>query len=56
MKFVPNAIEVHPFQKRDNYTCQYFSKDGLSSLDNWHDSTIDHLIPGLMAARHRPKT
>jgi len=36
---------IHPVQKRDNYICQYCDKDGLASLDNWHDSTIDHLIP-----------
>ena len=32
-------------QKRDNYICQYCGKDGLASLDNWHDCTIDHFIP-----------
>ena len=32
-------------QKRDNYTCYYCGKDGLLSLDNWHDCTVDHFIP-----------
>lgn len=36
---------IHPVQKRDNYICQYCGKDGLASLDNWHDCRIDHFIP-----------
>src|SRR5262249_51242056 len=32
-------------QKRDNYICQYCGKDGLSSVENWHDCTVDHVIP-----------
>ncbi len=36
---------VNPIQKRDNYVCQYCGKDGLETLDNWHDSVIDHLTP-----------
>jgi 5-methylcytosine-specific restriction endonuclease McrA len=39
------APPIHPIQKRDNYICRYCGKDGLASLDNWHDSTIDHLTP-----------
>lgn len=36
---------IHPVQKRDDYRCQYCGKDGLASLDNWHDCTIDHVMP-----------
>jgi len=35
----------HPAQKRDDFICQYCGKDGLASLDDWHDSTIDHVQP-----------
>ena len=36
---------IGTIQKRDNYLCQYCGKDGLESLDNWHDSTVDHFRP-----------
>jgi hypothetical protein len=36
---------VNPIQKRDDYICKYCGKDGLESLDSWHDSVIDHVIP-----------
>jgi hypothetical protein len=39
------SLPIHPIQQRDNYICQYCGKDGLASLDNWHDCTIDHFIP-----------
>ena len=32
-------------QRRDNFMCRYCGKDGLASLDNWHDCTIDHVVP-----------
>jgi len=32
-------------QKRDNFICQYCGKDGLASLENWHDCVVDHFIP-----------
>ena len=35
----------HPVQKRDNFICQYCHKDGLESLENWHDSVVDHFRP-----------
>jgi hypothetical protein len=38
-------LPIHPVQRRDTYICQYCGKDGLESLDNWHDSTIDHVVP-----------
>ncbi len=36
---------IDPVQRRDDYRCQYCGKDGLASLDNWHDCTIDHFVP-----------
>jgi 5-methylcytosine-specific restriction endonuclease McrA len=36
---------IGTIQKRDNYICQYCGKDGLESLDNWHDNTVDHFRP-----------
>lgn len=39
------ALPIDPIQKRDNYICQYCNKDGLASLDNWHDCVIDHFVP-----------
>jgi 5-methylcytosine-specific restriction endonuclease McrA len=36
---------VNPIQKKDDYRCFYCGKDGLASLDNWHDSVVDHLLP-----------
>jgi 5-methylcytosine-specific restriction endonuclease McrA len=41
---VTNSQPLYP-QERDNYICQYCGKDGLASLENWHDSTVDHFIP-----------
>jgi len=36
---------IDPIQERDDYKCKYCGKDGLESLDNWHDSTVDHFKP-----------
>lgn len=38
-------VPIDMIQKRDNYICQYCGKDGLASLDNWHDCCVDHFIP-----------
>jgi 5-methylcytosine-specific restriction endonuclease McrA len=46
---------VDPIQKRDNYICQYCGKDGLASLDNWHDSTKDHFIPQSQGGTSSPE-
>lgn len=35
----------HPVQRRDDLRCQYCGKDGLASLDNWHDLTIEYVRP-----------
>ncbi len=32
-------------QKRDKFICQYCGKDGLVSLENWHDTVVDHFDP-----------
>jgi len=45
MADLPSDSLVDPVQKRDNYMCQYCGKDGLASLDNWHDCTRDHVKP-----------
>ena len=42
-KIVPDVC--HPAQRRDNFICQYCGRDGLESLDAWHDSTVDHFVP-----------
>jgi 5-methylcytosine-specific restriction endonuclease McrA len=38
-------VPIHPVQERDDYICQYCGKDGLASPDNWHDCTVDHVVP-----------
>lgn len=40
-----SRLPISAIQRRDNYFCQYCGKDGLESLDNWHDSQIDHFVP-----------
>lgn len=32
-------------QIRDDYECQYCGKDGLASIEAWHDCTVDHFVP-----------
>lgn len=49
------ALPIHPIQKRDNYICQYCGKDGLASLDNWHDCTIDHVLPRRHGGQDTPE-
>jgi 5-methylcytosine-specific restriction endonuclease McrA len=39
------TLPINPVQRRDNYICQYCGKDGLASAENWHDSTVDHVLP-----------
>ena len=38
-------LPIGAIQERDDYICTYCDKDGLESLDNWHDSTVDHFTP-----------
>ncbi len=45
MSTTEKGLLWHPVQKRDNFFCQYCGKDGLESLDNWHDSVVDHFHP-----------
>jgi len=44
MKMEAN-LPINPIHKRDNYICQYCGRDGLASLDDWHNLTTDHFIP-----------
>ena len=41
----PSNTEKETVQKRQNYICQYCGKDGLASLDAWHDCSVDHFVP-----------
>lgn len=52
---VDTALPIHPIQKRDNYICQYYGKDGLASLDHWHDCTIDHVVPFRRGGQDTPE-
>jgi 5-methylcytosine-specific restriction endonuclease McrA len=36
---------AHPAQIRDKFICQYCGEDGLASIENWRNSSIDHFIP-----------
>jgi len=38
-------ILINKIHKRDDYFCQYCGRDGLDSLDSWHELTVDHFIP-----------
>jgi len=42
---VTEKLPIHPVHRRDDYICQYCGKDGLASLDNWGETTIDHVVP-----------
>ena len=38
-------LGVHQAQIRDKFICQYCGEDGLASIENWRNSTVDHFIP-----------
>ena len=38
-------VPIDPIQQRDDYRCTYCGRDGLESLNAWHDCCVDHFKP-----------
>jgi hypothetical protein len=55
MKMSDAKPPIGPIQRRDDYICQYCGKDGLASLDDWHDSQVDHLVPIIHGGQDTPE-